>query len=55
MCYEFYCIERSVGPIITKCGFTECEGLDRIGRFSYNKFNKEVEVFKLLFLILFIG
>ena len=24
--------------------FVECEGLNQFGRFSFNKFNKEVEV-----------
>ena len=29
---------------VTKYGFVECENLNTFGRFSFNKFNKEVEV-----------
>ena len=29
---------------MVNCSFAECENLNKFGRFSYNKFNKEIEV-----------
>ena len=31
-------------PVLVRCSFSECENLDTCGRFSFNKFNREVEV-----------
>ena len=35
--------ERHSKPVINE-SYIEFEGLNRLGRFSYNKYNKEVEV-----------
>lgn len=36
-------LDESQEPAVVRCSFAECEDLDPCGRFSYNKFNKEVE------------
>ena len=35
---------RSQTVKVAVCGFAECENLNTFGRYSYNKFNKDVEV-----------
>lgn len=39
-------IIRSLQDCVTEYTFVECENLNTFGRFSFNKFNKEVEVSK---------
>lgn len=41
--FSMYCLERSCGHQYVD-SFVECEGLNQFGRFSFNKFNREVEV-----------
>ena len=40
----------SSGRKVIECSFVECEDLNTFGRFSFNKFNKEVEVCKEIIL-----
>ena len=42
--YNFF---RSKRVKVVEYSFAQCEGLNTLGRFSYNKFNKEIEVRQL--------
>ena len=41
--YVVYSLKHTTGHQYID-SFVECEGLNQLGRFSFNKFNREVEV-----------